>query len=111
LADVSFCSLLRAPSTGFAAGACAAGFSAIFRSGARSPSAVCGLAGGAARGRGRRYHLCLKHFADIPAWTRANREQQIAEAAQRYARLLEQYARRAPLQWFNFYDFWNTPHG
>ena len=63
------------------------------------------------RGRGRRYHLCLKHFADIPAWTRANREQQIAEAAQRYARLLEQYARRAPLQWFNFYDLWNTPHG
>ena len=63
------------------------------------------------RGKKGRYHLCLKHFDGVPEWTRATREQQIAEAAQRYARLLEQYARRAPLQWFNFYDFWNTPHG
>ena len=31
----------------------------------------------------------------------------IQQAATRYAALLEQQCREAPLQWYNFYDFWN----
>jgi predicted LPLAT superfamily acyltransferase len=27
----------------------------------------------------------------------------------RYAALLEQYARRYPNNWFNFYPYWNAP--
>lgn len=54
-----------------------------------------------------RYHLKLRKFADIPRWKRGEREQAIAAHAQRYADQLAAHAALAPLQWFNFYDFWN----
>jgi len=38
--------------------------------------------------------------------SRAERAAWIAGAAQRFAALLEQYARAWPSNWFNFYDFW-----
>ena len=39
-------------------------------------------------------------------------KQVIENMAQQYADVLAAHAARAPLQWFNFYDFWsNTPHG
>ena len=37
---------------------------------------------------------------------RHGREAILAAYAQRYARRLEHYCRLAPLNWFNFYDFW-----
>jgi predicted LPLAT superfamily acyltransferase len=40
---------------------------------------------------------------------RKDRERAIAELAAEYARRLEFHCRRAPLQWFNFYDFWDSP--
>ena len=59
-----------------------------------------------------RYHLCLKRFQTAPSWTAATRKQVIENMAQQYADVLAAHAARAPLQWFNFYDFWsNTPHG
>ncbi|MBH5328230.1 glycosyltransferase family 2 protein [Eikenella sp. S3360] len=59
-----------------------------------------------------RYHLCLKRFQVAPSWTAATRKQVIAHMAQQYADILAAHAARAPLQWFNFYDFWNDPdHG
>ena len=59
-----------------------------------------------------RYHLCLKRFQTAPSWTAATRKQMIENMAQQYADVLAAHAARAPLQWFNFYDFWsNTPHG
>ena len=59
-----------------------------------------------------RYHLCLSRFQEALQWTSATRRQVIAEAAQQYAHILAQHAARAPLQWFNFYDFWSEhPHG
>jgi predicted LPLAT superfamily acyltransferase len=40
---------------------------------------------------------------------RRGREQALAELAAQYAARLEHHARRAPLEWFNFYDFWHLP--
>ena len=38
---------------------------------------------------------------------RIGRDQALARLAAEYARRLEYFCRRAPLQWFNFYDFWS----
>ena len=54
-----------------------------------------------------RYHLYLANFATSITWQKSTRHTVIRDAAARYARLLEDECRRAPLQWFNFYDFWN----
>jgi predicted LPLAT superfamily acyltransferase len=40
---------------------------------------------------------------------RREREQAIAHHAARYAARLEYFCRKAPLQWFNFFDFWQRP--
>jgi predicted LPLAT superfamily acyltransferase len=40
---------------------------------------------------------------------RRGREQALAELAAHYAARLEHHVRRAPLEWFNFYDFWHLP--
>jgi predicted LPLAT superfamily acyltransferase len=40
---------------------------------------------------------------------RGARPQALAELAAAYAARLEHHARRAPLEWFNFYDFWHLP--
>jgi predicted LPLAT superfamily acyltransferase len=39
---------------------------------------------------------------------RAPRATRMAALIQRYAGRLEHYARLAPYNWFNFYDFWNS---
>lgn len=55
-----------------------------------------------------RYHLQLRKFAAEPHYRRGERDAYIAQSAQRYADLLAEQARHAPLQWFNFYDFWRN---
>lgn len=40
---------------------------------------------------------------------RRGRDAALAELAAQYAARLEHHARRAPLEWFNFYDFWHLP--
>ncbi len=40
---------------------------------------------------------------------RKGRDQALAELTAEYAERLEHYTLRAPLQWFNFYDFWHLP--
>jgi len=32
----------------------------------------------------------------------------VAAAIARYAALLDQYCRKAPYNWFNFFDFWQS---
>ncbi|WP_037586391.1 glycosyl transferase family 2 [Stenoxybacter acetivorans] len=58
------------------------------------------------------YELHLKKFAGTPQWQRTNRQEKISELAQNFADELTAMCRLAPLQWFNFYDFWNqhAPH-
>jgi predicted LPLAT superfamily acyltransferase len=48
----------------------------------------------------------MEPFADRIALPRNGRLQVAAEWAGRYAERLAAYARRFPLQWYNFFDFW-----
>jgi predicted LPLAT superfamily acyltransferase len=65
---------------------------------------------------GNRYDMYFETFADTLAVERTRREQHLRETVVRFADRLEHYARDAPYNWFNFYDFWQTeashaPHG
>jgi predicted LPLAT superfamily acyltransferase len=40
---------------------------------------------------------------------RKYRDGALAQLAGDYARRLEHHALQAPLEWFNFYDFWHLP--
>ena len=53
-----------------------------------------------------RYALHFELFADEIEIGRYSRAEDIQQWAQRYAERLEHYARLAPYNWFNFYDFW-----
>ncbi len=55
-----------------------------------------------------RYQVTLEPFAARVQWRRSQRDQVIAEWATAYAQRLGHYCQQAPLQWFNFYPFWNT---
>lgn len=54
-------------------------------------------------------HLHCEPFADPLLLPRAGREQALQQAVDRYAAQLEHYALGAPLEWFNFFDFWRLP--
>lgn len=57
---------------------------------------------------GNRYDLHFELFSDpCPPIPRAERTAHIHDCVQRYAARLEHYAREAPYNWFNFYDFWS----
>ena len=64
------------------------------------------LAFGLYRG-GNRYDLAFESFSDGLRIPRAERASALASLIQRYATRLEHYARLAPYNWFNFYDFWD----
>ena len=53
-----------------------------------------------------RYALHSELFADEIVIRREHRDADIQMWTQRYAERLEHYARLAPCNWFNFYDFW-----
>ncbi len=67
------------------------------------------LAFGLYRG-GREYELAFEVFSEELVAERHNRQQILHGLAQRYAERLQEYVRRAPYNWFNFYDFWQA-HG
>lgn len=58
--------------------------------------------------RDGRYRVVFEPFAEHVALPRHNREAKMTQLAQRYASRLEALCCLAPLQWFNFYDFWQT---
>jgi predicted LPLAT superfamily acyltransferase len=66
------------------------------------------LAFGLYRG-GNRYDVAFETFSDGVRIPRAERRQALNALIRRYATRLEHYARLAPYNWFNFYDFWNDP--
>lgn len=53
-----------------------------------------------------RYRVHLERFAETLKGPRAGRMERLQQAVSRYSERLEHYARREPLQWFNFFDFW-----
>ncbi|MBI3503630.1 MAG: glycosyltransferase family 2 protein [Proteobacteria bacterium] len=60
---------------------------------------------------GDRWLLTLEPFAERIVLARATRTAELAALCSRYAARLEAYARRAPYQWFNFFDFWKDGEG
>ena len=57
--------------------------------------------------RGAGFRLVMERFADQVTWDRRTREAQLQAHAQRYADRLAQACLDTPLQWFNFFPFWN----
>ncbi len=55
------------------------------------------------------YNLMFEPFAERIDIPRKQRQQELTRLAQSYATVLETVACRYPLQWFNFYDFWQLP--
>lgn len=56
---------------------------------------------------GNRYRIFLEELAGRPAAGRDERAEAAAHWVESYVRRLEHYARKAPYNWFNFYDFWH----
>lgn len=59
--------------------------------------------------RGRASEIHFELFRESICLPRRERERALAELAADYAGRLENYCRRTPLQWFNFYQFWRLP--
>ncbi|MDO8288822.1 MAG: glycosyltransferase [Parvibaculum sp.] len=59
---------------------------------------------------GARHKIYYELFSDRLELPRKEREAALQASVQRYAERLEHYVRLAPLQWFNFYDYWR-PNG
>jgi len=55
------------------------------------------------------YELYCEPFADVLALERKDRDRDLAVQVQQFARRVEHYCRKAPDNWFNFYDFWSPP--
>ncbi len=58
---------------------------------------------------GRDLEVHFELLRDAVRLPRKGRDAQLAELAGEYAARLEHHCKRAPLQWFNFYDFWHIP--
>ena len=57
---------------------------------------------------GNHYAIHFEPLADFSAVAREQRDAAMQVAITRYAALLDQYCRKAPYNWFNFFDFWQT---
>ena len=57
---------------------------------------------------GNRYAIHFEPLADFSGVPRGQRDAAMQAAITRYAALLDQYCRKAPYNWFNFFDFWQT---
>jgi predicted LPLAT superfamily acyltransferase len=56
---------------------------------------------------GAKYRTILRTIAEPEAISRGERRKNARELLAGYVALLEQFCRGNPLQWFNFYDFWD----
>ncbi|OYQ73361.1 hypothetical protein [Wohlfahrtiimonas sp. G9077] len=60
--------------------------------------------------KGKHYHIHL-HALHVPTVTRSERTQAMISMMQEYVDHLTHYCLQAPLQWFNFYPFWQPIEG
>jgi len=57
-----------------------------------------------------RYHMYFERFHERIVIPRATRDATLRQLAGDFAARLGHYCQKAPLQWFNFYDFWAPPN-
>jgi len=60
---------------------------------------------------GTGYRVVFEEFSPRIVLPRGSRDAALAEQAQRFAHWLEINVARSPLDWFNFFPFWNQDHG
>jgi predicted LPLAT superfamily acyltransferase len=58
---------------------------------------------------GNRYRIHFEKLADFSTIPAAAHDAALRRAVERFAAVLEQHCRAAPYNWFNFYDFWQSP--
>ena len=56
-----------------------------------------------------KFVIYIEPFSEKITFQRKNREQALQKHIQGYAELLQAYCLKEPLQWFNFFDFWQEP--
>lgn len=59
--------------------------------------------------RNKHYEVHFELLSDSIRLPRKGRDQVLAGLVSQYAARLEYHCLRAPLQWFNFFDFWHLP--
>lgn len=52
------------------------------------------------------YNLIFEELSSGIHWSRKTREVELTKLVNQYAKTLEKYCALYPLQWFNFFDFW-----
>ena len=52
------------------------------------------------------FNVYFEHFSDKIELPRKTREQSLQQVVQQYADRLQHYTLKAPLQWYNFFNFW-----
>ena len=57
----------------------------------------------------QQYRLVIKEFAEQLDISRPDRDENLRHYAQQFADLLCAFCVQYPLQWFNFYNFWQNP--
>lgn len=57
---------------------------------------------------GNRYAIHFESLADFTNVSRIERATALHTASIRYAELIDRYCRKAPYNWFNFFDFWQS---
>jgi predicted LPLAT superfamily acyltransferase len=57
---------------------------------------------------GNRYQIHFEKLADFSQVAKGQRQAEMQRATECYAALLDKYCRRAPYNWFNFFNFWGA---
>jgi predicted LPLAT superfamily acyltransferase len=58
--------------------------------------------------QGKQYRVIFEHVADSLKFARKERQTQLSAVITLYAQRLEHYCLEYPMQWFNFFDFWQN---
>lgn len=59
---------------------------------------------------GDRFEMTFNRLAEQITLSRGRRDQELERMVQRFVEDLERHCMKAPLQWFNFYDFWHQDY-
>lgn len=58
--------------------------------------------------QGQQYRVIFEHVAESLKFSRSTRQQELTNVINLYAQRLEHYCLKYPLQWFNFFNFWQN---
>ncbi|MGR9105690.1 MAG: LpxL/LpxP family acyltransferase [Gammaproteobacteria bacterium] len=58
-----------------------------------------------------KYAIFFDFFSDPLIFPRKQRDKMIRQCVEKFAKRLQDYCLKEPLQWFNFYDFWQIGNG